>query len=305
MAKLIGNWYSPKQYGRVWGILSTSSRVGTIIATFGVGMILHYLHWRQVLWVFGGIGGGLVLMSFLFIKEHPPVAIKDEGIEQEQGDVNHPLKGLKLAQALWVFATSKRVWLITLSMMGLTIMWDFLNFLPLYLKNSLNLSDAAASSVSTAFPVGSFFSVLVGGYLFDKLSKKAITRLIGLFLTLAVASLGVVYFLSHFGLSEQMNKYITLFCLLVFGFTVSPAYYLPMSIFSIEFGGPHSGILISLLDAFGFAASMAFSFFAAVLLKNKITGWGNFFISLIVVAVLSMLVTVMFLHGEDKVSRKE
>ena len=43
MIKIIVNWIPPKKYGRVWGILSTSSRVGTLTATFVLGSLLAFM----------------------------------------------------------------------------------------------------------------------------------------------------------------------------------------------------------------------------------------------------------------------
>src|SRR5262249_43694542 len=51
MARIIINWFKPDQYGRVWGILSTSSRVGPLAATFGLASLLIWMSWRRMLWV--------------------------------------------------------------------------------------------------------------------------------------------------------------------------------------------------------------------------------------------------------------
>jgi OPA family sugar phosphate sensor protein UhpC-like MFS transporter len=303
MAKLIGNWNSPSQYGRVWGVLSTSSRVGTMLALSALGALLYVLTWQQMLWFASGIGIVLVGISYFFIKEKPASSIKlDDSSPVEHTD--HPLKNTSLKQALLVFATSKRVWLISLSMMGLTIMMDILNFLPLYLKESLDIPSAKAATIAFFFPAGSFTSVLLGGYLFDKLSKKSVAKLVGILLTLAVGSLIVMIIVPEFGLSAKGKEYATIGCLFVFGFTVSPPYYLPMSIFSIKFGGPHSGILIALLDVAGFAATIPFNFVAGIL-ADQDGGWIKFFILIIAIAIISLFVTVWFLYGEAKVGERK
>lgn len=302
MAKLIGNWYCPTQYGRVWGVLSTSSRVGTITALFVLGALLNILSWRQTLWVAGGIGILLVCASFFLITEKPPFSVKSEGEKPDEEEEDHPLKGTSLKEALLIFAKSGRVWLISISMMGLTILWDFLDFLPLYLKESLKISSADAASITMAFPAGALISVLLGGYFFDKLPRKTVPNLIGAFLALAVICLTLMILLSNFGMSERGLVVSNAICLFIFGFCVSPAYYLPMSIFSIKFGGPHSGILIALLDVAGFGATVPFKIVGGRL-ADQDGGWEKFFTLLIVIAFISMLVTYQFLRGEAKVDK--
>jgi len=89
----------------------------------------------------------------------------------------------------------------------------------------------------------------------------------------------------------------TLALLFVFGLCVSPCYYIPMSVFSIEFGVPHSGFLIALLDALSFMATAAFYFFGGSLAKQS---WGLFLTVLVAISVWSVLTTFVFLKGEAR-----
>jgi len=298
MAKLIGNWYSKDQYGRVWGVISTSSRVGTICALAVLGYLLSVFTWRETLWFAGVVGIALVCISFFLIKEKPPFRVEGGGNSEEELK-DHPFQGLDLFHALLEFAKSLRFWLIAASMMGLTILWDCLDFLPLYFTQSLKISSTQAATITTAFPAGALISVLLGGFFFDKLSPRTIPNVIGASLAVAVGCLVVMISLSGFGLTASQVVIANSICLFLFGFCVSPAYYLPMSIFSIKFGGPHSGILIALLDVFGFAATVPFKAFGGRI-SDQAGGWNQFFILLIVIAFLSMVVTYWFLRGEAK-----
>ncbi|HHZ83167.1 MAG TPA: MFS transporter [Nitrospirales bacterium] len=302
MAKLIGNWHSPSKHGRVWGLLSTASRVGTMIALSAFGALLYVLPWQHMLWVASGIGVACVGIIFFFLKENPSPSIQVDNSRSVE-HTNHPLKNTSLKQALLVFATSKRVWLIAVSMMGLTIMMDILNFLPMYLKESLDILPAEAATIALFFPAGSFISVLLGGYLFDTLSKHSVPTLVGILLTVAMGSLVVMIGMPEFGLSATGNEYATIGCLFVFGLTVAPAYYLPMSIFSIKFGGPHSGFLIAILDVVGLAATIPFNFVGGAL-ADQDGGWVKFFMLVIAIAIISLFVTVWFLHDEAKAAER-
>jgi MFS transporter, OPA family, sugar phosphate sensor protein UhpC len=78
MTKIITNWASPRQYGRVWGILSTSSRVGTLTATFLLGSLLAWISWRGMLWNAAAAGGCVALFYGLAMRERPDRPIPDD-----------------------------------------------------------------------------------------------------------------------------------------------------------------------------------------------------------------------------------
>jgi OPA family sugar phosphate sensor protein UhpC-like MFS transporter len=301
-AKLTSNWYHPSQYGRVWGYISTASRTGTIVATVGLGFLLSILPWRQVLYVAGSIGI-LMVLTWLFLVKEAPVTAQTDGQEAHPGPErysDHSLQGKSLKFALLDFLTSKRVWLIFLAMMGLTILMDFLYFVPIFLKETLNLSDSDAVMTASAFPVGAFVSVLIGGHVFDSLPAKAVTRILGGFLSIAVLCIAVVLNLPHLGLSSSSTIYVVYVCLFGFGFSISPAYYLPMSIFSIKYGGPYSGALISILDLGGFFAGGLFAIGSGILADMEM-GWNKVLTLILVVGIVTLFLTVWFLHNESKI----
>ncbi|HIE98495.1 MAG TPA: hypothetical protein EYG03_17285 [Planctomycetes bacterium] len=101
----------------------------------------------------------------------------------------------------------------------------------------------------------------------------------------------------RFDMQENVLIGLSLALLFVFGLCVSPCYYIPMSVFSIEFGGPHSGFLIALLDALAFGATAAFYYFAGDVAQRS---WTLFLFLLLAVAVWSTLTMVFFLLGEAK-----
>ena len=90
--------------------------------------------------------------------------------------------------------------------------------------------------------------------------------------------------------------------ILLFGVLTSPAYYIPMSIFSIEFGGPHSATLVCLIDMGGFAASASFGFLGGRLAAGA-GGWTGFMTLLIVIGIVGTISTWLFMNGEYKASR--
>ena len=301
VAKLIGNWYHPHQYGRAWGYIATASRFGTILATLGLGFLLHFLTWKHILLSAASIGIIMSIIWYIWVQEKPNEDHLDEGLQNPVAQyIGHPLYNKTLKFALLDFLKSSRVCLIFFAMMGLTIMTDFLNFVPIFIKESLNISDAGAVMTASAFPIGSIVAVLAGGHIFDALSKKSMIKVIGCSLALAVFCILVIYNVPNFSFSSSINILVIYVSLFVFGLSVSPAYYLPMSIFSIKYGGPFSGILISILDIGGYFASAVFGIITGRVADSM--GWGRVLLLLALTGVITLVLTVWFLHKESKVA---
>ena len=213
----------------------------------------------------------------------------------------HRFDGLTLLQAIPKFFCSLRFWLICGSLMGLTILWDFLSFLPLYLKDTQGLSAARASMAASAFPMGSLISVLIGGFVFDRLDRRIMAWVMGGLLLTATCCIVAFSIMPQWSLSEQQATLISLGLLFVFGLCVSPCYYIPASVFSIDFGGPHSGFLVAILDAVGFAASAVFTVYGGKIAQSY--GWGRFLTLLIAVCIWSVLTTYFFMQREARNKR--
>jgi len=296
MAKIITNWFSPQQYGGVWGVLATSSRVGTLVATMALGALLALMPWRSLLAVAAGAGILAVVFFAVTLREHPlPGSLTRQHGDRDSPHAPHPLDGLSLPTALGVFFTSRQFWLITGSLMGMTILWDFLLFVPLYLKDTLSLTVAQASMAASAFPLGSLVSVLAGGYVFDRLTRTQAARVFGLLLTVATGCIGTFLAMPYFGLTSASLTGLSVFLLFLFGVCVAPCYYIPMSVFAIEFGGPHSGFLIALLDAIAFGGNALFQLFAGRIAENS---WQLFLAVLMAISVASLAMMFWFLWGE-------
>jgi sugar phosphate permease len=301
MARIIINWFRPDQYGRVWGILSTSSRLGTMAATFALGSLLAWMSWREMLWIAAGMGITGAIAFALLLKERPTALATpetDEGSEPVTRKAKpHPFDGTTVPEFGVRLVGSLQFWLIAASLMGLGILWDFLLMVPLFLQNILHLSAADASRAASAFPFGSLISVLIGGYVFDKLSRRTTAWVMGSLLTVATGCLVMFLKMPELGLSGDWPLWLSLALLFVFGLCVSPCYYIPMSVFSIEFGGPHSGFLIALLDAVSFVATAIFYYFGGGIAEKS---WSLFLTVLVAICIWSAVTMLMFLLGEAR-----
>ena len=305
MTRIVGQSFSPTEFGRVWGVLSTSSRVGTIVATFGLGILVATVSWHTLLLVASAVG---LVVAVAFSVSQQSAAMRlhaiqsavtiEETVGSQEGDkevAGHPLDGASLPAAVWQFCLSIQFWLIVGSLSSLTIMWDFLLFLPIFLKDTVGMSDGGASMTSSAFPIGSFISVLSGGFVFDLLSRRTTAWLMSGLLLIATGCISLFYQMQFMSISDSVAVSMSVVLLFIFGLCIAPCYYIPMSVFSIEFGGPRAGFLVALLDGVAFFANFVFYWFAGEWAEQS---WTLFLSILGAVAFTSAILTLLFMLGE-------
>ena len=90
----------------------------------------------------------------------------------------------------------------------------------------------------------------------------------------------------------------------IFGLAIAPCYYIPMSVFSVDFGGKHCGVLVGIIDAMGYLAAMTFDLMGGRI-ADQADGWHQFLIVLLYVAVVGFVVLSMFLFLEHRAQTKE
>ncbi|MBW2734873.1 MAG: MFS transporter [Deltaproteobacteria bacterium] len=301
MAKIVGNWYPPNKHGRIWAVISTSSRVGTFLAGLLVGWLLLENSWRTAFSVTGAITATIVFGLWFVLKNKPA----DVGLEPPEttrpvlpGEAalttNHPLTGTTLAQACGHFVRSPRVWLICLAISFLTILMDFMVFIPIYLAESFNLGAGEAGIAGSTFPLGMLIALIASGIFYDQFSKSQLTYVLGGLLVVACGCAMVLWLLPSLPLPASARSTTAVATLFVLGFAISPAYYLPMSIFSIAHGGAHSGFLIATIDVFGYLAAWPFTFFGGQIAQDY--GWGALLGGLLAVSMLALGTMTTFLR---------
>lgn len=317
MTKLVGEWYHPQHYGQVWSILATSSRFSVVLATLFFGWLMSFMHWRTVAFITAVFALVIFIGCYFYLKETPETThffTEDESNittpelinaskQALNNKYNHPLKASGTLDGLLVFAKSPRVWLVVIMLMVLTCMMAFLDFVAVYLMESYQLTPSQAAMASTVFPVGSLAGLLASIAFYDRFSKRGIRTVLTIALILSLLSVLTLQYLPLFNFGAELNYPIALGAIFLFAFSISPAYYLPMSIFSIEYGGPHSATLVCLIDAFGFAASAAFAFIGGRL-ADSAGGWSSFMNMLILISAVGIISVWAFMHSEYKAEKQ-
>jgi OPA family sugar phosphate sensor protein UhpC-like MFS transporter len=300
MANLIKSWYPKFWWGRIWGILSSSSMSSSLFTSLVMGSLLLVISWRWVIASSLPLAGIFSILLFFYLKQSP-TDVGFNAIPSVDGDeknynpkTNHHLDNASLREALISFLKSSRFWLISISIMSLTILMGFQSFLPLYLKEIYNLSPGKAGIASSVFPLGSMFSVLIGGFIFDKLTKKRRIFVLGGMMILATGCIVALLSLPDSNIQDTLLPWIALLVIMVFGLVVAPCYLIPMSVFSLDFGGKHCGVLVGIIDAIGYSALMIFEFSGGVV-ADQVDGWQQFLHIILNVSIIGTITLILFL----------
>ena len=305
MTKLVGAWFPESRYGQVWSIISTSSRVGTIAAGLLFGFLLSMISWRSVFLTSAILTAGVAIALFFTLKESPKsLGLNRESDKQPGNDANvddehsadldaiaHPLDHLRIGQACLKFAASGRFWFIGFSIIFLTIVMDFLTFIPIYLSEQLQISPSRASMAGSSFPLGMFVALILTSFLYDRLSKSQLIWALGGLLSVSCLAVTVLW---NLGLvPEAVRTPAAIVTIFLLGLTISPAYYVPMSVFSVSFGGKHSGFLVALIDVFGYSGALLFNYFGGSVAEHY--GWQVFLTGLLAITLSATVCMVTFL----------
>ena len=299
MTKLVAQWYPNRRYGQVWSIISTSSRVGTIAAGVLLGFLLGVMSWRMVFFVSAIMTGFAVIGAFFLLRDRPesvgllPIEPNQTKSNGDSPTATHPFDDLTVGQVCYRFIASGRFWLICLSICFLTILMDFINFIPIYLSEVLNIPANRASMAGSAFPTGMFLALIATSFLYDRLSKKDLIYVLGGCLLAACVCVIALWNLGSLPGGVSLRMPIAIGLIFVFGFAISPAYYIPMSIFAVRFGGKHAGFLVALIDVCGYSGAWLFNYFGGSIADDY--GWPVFLVGLLSITVAATISMVSFL----------
>src|SRR5262245_28673682 len=189
--KLTSRWFSFSSYGAAMGFISLSYLFGDAAARRFMGwLIAHDAGWRGVFFAAAGVMLIIFLANLLLLKESPreigetePPANPLNLVAEYEGPAKTALKS-----AFMAFLRSPAFWIVCLLSLGTTLLRETFNtWTPTYFTEVVGLSKAEAASKSALFPFFGGVSVLLAGFISDKLGRngRAMVILIGLLLSSA------------------------------------------------------------------------------------------------------------------------
>jgi sugar phosphate permease len=195
MVKLSSCWFSYHTYGTVMGIISLSYLFGDAVSrAFMAWLIGQGLGWRGIFVVASGTLFLLFVVNLVLLKESPGAVGEIEPEANPSAIVapqDHPEAKGGFWHHLRPLLSSRGFWLVCALSLGFTLVRETFNlWTPTYFIQAVGLSKAAAAQQSALFPLFGGISVLLAGYVSDRLGQGGRAAIIfyGLLLT------GVVLF---------------------------------------------------------------------------------------------------------------
>lgn len=293
--KVCSKWYDYTSYGTAIGILSLSYLIGDVAARQSMGTLLFWGHdWRTLFYFAAGVAGFLLIANLLFLRE----SRTEFGYPEPQanplnlfeGANANPRNFLALFKPLLV---SRAFGVVCLLSLGCTIVRETFNiWTPVYLRDFFAYSVGRAASTSAIFPAVGAASVLLAGWISDRLGAagRSVVMFIGLTAT-AVALIALTCL--HPGISRSATP-VVLIGIVAFCF-LGPYSYLAGA-FALDFGGRQAGATSSgLIDGVGYLGGVVAG--DSVARVSVAFGWRAVFMLLTGLTLLSALAAVhLYLH---------
>jgi OPA family glycerol-3-phosphate transporter-like MFS transporter len=253
MVKIAGRWFSYSSYGTVMAIISLSFLFGDAAAREFMSRLIEWgCGWQGVFFAAAGTLFVLFLVNLFLLRETPQdigevePQTNPQNLFGNQGEQPAPAN---LRALLRPFLTSPAFWFVCLLSLGLTLVREtFLTWTPTYFHEVAGFTEAQAAENSAYFPLMGGVSVLVSGFLSDRLGRGGRA---GVILAGLLATGGALALLAggDFGGSRQAPVALTaLIALLMMG----PYAYLAGAI-ALDFGGKQgSATACGIIDGVGY-----------------------------------------------------
>jgi len=293
LVKITSRWFSFATYGTVMGVMSLSFLFGDAIGRDFMGVLIaHGLGWRSVFVVAAFSLFALFLANLLLLKEssteigEPEPTVNPDNLFASRGDKK---RTGGLSALLGPLFRSPAFWTVCALSLGTTFVRETFNiWTPTYFYEVVGFSEAKSAEYSALFPLFGGFSVLLFGYLSDRLGRggRAMITFAGLlFGTLTL------FLLASLRPSAPHNLPVALVALA--GFVIVGPYSYLAGAMALDFGGKHGAATSSgIIDGVGYLGGVLSG--DAVARISLAAGWQGAFVILAAVTAFSTLAAAFF-----------
>ena len=256
LLKVSSRWFDFSSHGAVIGLLSVSYLIGDAAARQWMGLLIQSGHgWRSLFWLAAAVAGTLFAANLLLLRESRTEAGHAEAAANP-ANVYGAAAGrpASLGALLLPLVRSRAFLIVCLLSLGCTVVRETFNtWTPLYLRDYLGYSSSRAGSASAVFPALGAVSVILTGWLSDRLGPNSRAAIMAIGLAATTAALLALMSLRPSSTGPLLPLAAigtTALCLL------GPYSYLGGA-FALDFGGRQGGAMSSgLIDGVGYLGSL-------------------------------------------------
>lgn len=285
LIKVVSKWFDFNSHGTIVAILSVSYLVGDALARDWMGlMIEHGFEWRALFYFAAGVAALLLLSNFFFLRE----SRADRGYSPAKPHPGNLFGAAEsrppsVAALLLPLLKNRAFVVVCLLSFGSTIVRETFNtWTPLYLHEHAGYSVSSAASSSAIFPGVGVVSVLLCGWLSDRIGENGRSTIMVVGFVVAAAALLLLTGLAPTRSGSSLAV-MTIGCI-AFGL-LGPYSYLGGA-YALDFGGKQAGAVSSgIIDGVGYLGGVLAG--DAVARVAVAFGWRGVFIALAAVCGLA------------------
>lgn len=296
LVRVSSRWFSYSTYGSVMAVVSLSFLFGDAGCRWTMSELLaHGVGWRGVFFFAAAALAVLFLINLLLLRETPAERglpapeVNPRNVYAQNPDAGgpHAVHHQKIGAILRPLLTSFAFWLVCLLAFGTTLLRETFNlWTPTYFVQFVGLLPSVAASRSALFPLCGGVSVLLGGFLSDRLGANGRNVLVVIGMaacTVCLVMLGRV--------PGHAGEWAPSLLVGLVGFTLLGPYSYLAGAMSLDFGGQRgSATAAGIIDGVGYIAGWLSGVTVAHISISY--GWSIAFLALAAVSALTALVAL-------------
>jgi sugar phosphate permease len=284
LLKVSSRWFDYSSHGAIIGVLSLSYLIGDAVAREWMGRLIAQGHgWRSLFALAAAVSGAMLVVNFIFLRESRVAAGFGDTVANPLNVFDSSkAPPLTVRERLGPLVRSPAFLMVCVLSLVCTIVRETFNdWTPVYMRDFVHLSMSDAAGMSAIFPGVGAISVLVTGWLGDRLGANGRPQILFVGLTATAIALVLLTMIPRGGTNTALPIAligVVAFCLL------GPYAYLGGAM-ALDFGGKAAGAVASgIIDGVGYLGGVCAGVGGA---KIAVTyGWRGLFATLAVIGTV-------------------